>query len=303
MVERTLRYAMVDLTNRTAEVQEVRVDAFGTWAMHGAEMAFWWESDPTAVALTTGVLTGVGAPGTGAMSWSYPAKSGKLQTIYAEGRLGAMMRCAGVDALVFYGNSKNQVCVTISEDGIVMEEKGLSYEELLAHKKHEDAVLVTISRRAVVEDKYFAIGDAAVAKALSGKGVGAIVVETEGFFAVENSAEVAEISVDLYQAAIRSGRLNPLAGRNTPAYYMSLDHTASFDANVSYSNPVADESMEVLAALGMIWSPALADRDAMETAAALVRAVTGNACTAADLEDLRAELAACKTKKVVGGAV
>lgn len=303
MAQRTVRYALVDLTNRTAEIQEIQADHFGTWAMHVDEMAFWWESDPTTVAFTTGVLTGVGAPGTGAMSWSYPVRNGRLQTVPSEGRLGAMMRCAGVDAMVLYGRSEQKLCLTVADDGISMEEKSVSYADLLANKKHEDAVLVTVSRKAVVEDQYFAIGDSTAAKALLNKGVGAIVVETEGAFQVADSTRLTERSVAMYQSAIRSGTLAQRDGRKNPVYYLSLDHSVTFGEEVSFEKEVESEKEKLLAALGIIWSESLAGRDPMEDAAALVSAVLGVPCTAAELEELGAYLAACEKKKVAGGAI
>lgn len=69
MIQREMRYALVDLANQTWDVKDVLADKFGTWGLFLQELRFWWQIDPTMVVLTTGILTGTGAPGTGAMTW------------------------------------------------------------------------------------------------------------------------------------------------------------------------------------------------------------------------------------------
>ena len=80
MVQREVRYALVDLGNQTWDVKGICADNFGTWGTYLQELRFWWEIDPTLVVLTTGVLTGTGAPGTGAMTWCYLGKTGTVCT-------------------------------------------------------------------------------------------------------------------------------------------------------------------------------------------------------------------------------
>lgn len=300
MAQRTVRYALVDLTNRTTDLKEVTVDWFGTWGMHLEEMGFWWTVDPSMVALTTGVLTGSGAPGTGAMTWSY-MKNGKVQNVTAEGRLGAWLRYAGVDTVVFYGKSEEPLCLTVDDGELTLTEPEADYAAFLAVRKNEDAVIAITKGKALVEDKYFAISDAAVGKRLAEKGVTAIVAEATEALAVADSQRLAGLCVELYQTAIHGGTVE--TGRKQPARFLSLDHTVSFDAAAAYESPVETAEEEMYAALGMIWSKALAQRDQKADTAALISTCLGVPCTTEELDALEAHLAELKQKKVEGGAV
>jgi len=300
MLKRVVRYAAVDLTNRTADIKEIQAESFGTWSMHLEEMGFWWEADASTMALTTGVLTGTGAPGTGAFVWSY-LKNGKLQNVAAEGRLGAAMRYAGVDVLVLYGKSETPLCLTIDDGELALTEQAADYASLLANRKNEDAVIATVSRKAVTEDKYFAISDGAVAKRLLDKGVAAIVAEATGALQVADAGRLAALCTELYQAGIASGAAVG-SSRKHPVRFLSLDSAADLEGPVSYENPVEAENA-VYAALGIIWSKALERCDQKRYTAELTSACLGTPCCEADLDVLFAHLAELQQKKVEGGAV
>ena len=296
MVQRVMRYALVDLGNQTWDIKEVTADCFGTWGTYLQELEFWWALDPTLVTLTTGILTGTGAPGTGAMTWNY-RKGGKVCSVTAEGRLGAYLRCAGVDSLVFLGKSEEPCCVTVDGGELKLTHPKTAYPALLANRKEEDAVLVTVSQSAVVEDKYFTLAGRDVAKQLWSKGVAALSVETTGILPVADPKALIAICTELYQAARRAGTALH-SGRKTPARYLSLEHTVDFGAPAAYENPAPDAGDAVYAALGILWSEAFPQRDRRAYTARLITACSGAPCAEEDIDALAEHLAQLQQKKV-----
>lgn len=297
-MERTVRYALIDLQNRTTGLKEVQAGWFGTWGLLLEELGFWWRLDPSAVALTTGPLTGCGAPGTGAMTWSY-LKNGRVQNLTGEGRLGAALRYAGVDALLFYGRSDAPLWLEVEDGKLSLREGKPSYTTLAAGKPSEDTVVVTFRPRGAVEDKYFPLSDGALSRRLLEKGISALTVDTAGGLAVADSQRLAALCVDLYHWAAQNG---PAAGsRQQPAQFLSLDHTVGFESPATYLNPARSPEEQLFAALGILWSPRLEGRSRRADTAALLEACLGIPCTEGDLDALEAHLAQLRQRNLEGG--
>lgn len=301
MVRRELRYALVDLGNQTWDVKGVCADCFGTWGTYLHELRFWWEIDPTLVVLTTGVLTGTGAPGTGAMTWCYLGKNGTVYTAAAEGRLGAYLRYAGVDAIVFLNRSEQPCCVTVDNGAVELTCPQMDELSLLANRKNEDAVIATVAQNVVLEDKYFAIAGKDVASRLRSKGVEGLLVENTGNLSAADPETVVSLCTELWQAAVRTGCALQ-SGRQHPAYFLSPDHTADFESRPVYENLAESGEDAMYAALGILWSRALAQCDRRRYTAKLITACTGAPCAEEDLDALNAYLAQLQRKKVGGEA-
>ena len=299
-MERTIRYGLIDLANRTTQRVTLQAARFGTWGMLGEELAFWWQQDREAVALTTGPLTGCGAPGTGAMAWSY-LKEGRLHTLATEGRLGAWLRYAGLDALVFCGKTDGPLWLEVSAQGQALRSGKPSYAALAAQKPTEEAVVATVRPRGILEDGLFALSDRSLARRLLDKGLTALVVDAgeEGGLAVADSARLARLCVELYSWAAKEG---PLAGdRNAPARYLSLDHMAPLNKRDIYMNPACTPEEQLYAALGILWSPHLEGRDRRADTAALLEACLGGRCDPAELDQLGNYLARLRLTNLEGG--
>lgn len=301
MVQRELRYALVDLDNQTWDVKGVCADNFGTWGTYLHELRFWWEIDPTLVVLTTGVLTGTGAPGTGAMTWCYLGKNGTVCTPAAEGRLGAYLRYAGVDAILFLNRSDQRCCVTVDNGALELTSPQMDELSLLANRKNEDAVIATVAQNAVLEDKYFAIAGKDVASRLRSKGVEGLFVEDTGILPVADPETVASLCTEFWQTVSRSGCPRQ-SGRQHPAYFLSPDHTADFESRPVYENQAKSGEDAMYAALGILWSQALAQFDRRKYTAKLITACTGAPCAEEDLDVLNEYLVQLRQKKVGGEA-
>lgn len=301
MVQREVRYALVDLGNQTWDVKGICADNFGTWGTYLQELRFWWEIDPTLVVLTTGVLTGTGAPGTGAMTWCYLGKTGTVCTAEAEGRLGAYLRYAGVDAVLFLNRSEKPCCVTVDNGALELTHPQMDELSLLANRKNEDAVIATVAQNAVLEDKYFAIAGKDVASRLQSKGVEGLFVEDTGILPVADPAAVVALSTELWQTVSRSGCTRQ-PDRQHPAYFLSPDHTADFESRPVYENQAKSGEDAMYAALGILWSQALAQFDRRKYTAKLITACTGAPCTEEDLDALNEYLVQLRQKKVGGEA-
>lgn len=299
MIQREMRYALVDLANQTWDVKDVLADKFGTWGLFLQELRFWWQIDPTMVVLTTGILTGTGAPGTGAMTWCYLGSDGTVCTAAAEGRLGAYLRYAGVDAIVFLNKSEHPCSVTVDNGTLELKDPQTDKLSLLANRKNEDAVIVTVSPKVVAEDKYFAIAGKDLAICLLDKGVSEILVETTGTLPTADPAAMISTCTELWQAAISAGHTLS-AGRLHPAYFLSLDHVADFQSASVYENPVASDEDAVFSALGIIKSRNLTQCDWKQYTAKLITAFSGETCTAEDIDMLAAYLLQLRQEKVGG---
>ena len=288
MMRRTMRYALIDLANQTTVVKEITADDFGTWGVLFDEMDFWWKADPDVVALTTGVLTGSGAPGTGASSWCF-LQDGAPRCVAWEGRLGAWLRCGGIDSVIFLGKSREPCRVMFSNGKIRLERGSADYPTLLAGREDPNAVIAVVTRKAVTEDKYFVISDRSVADRLFDKGLCAIVAEPTGRLEIADPVRMAELAAEMTRTAIRSGRLLG-SGRTEPARYLSLDHTVRFQKPTSYNSPVASFKDLVYASLGIIWSEALAGMDRKRITAELLTACTGTPCREEEIDALAEQL-------------
>lgn len=299
MIRREMRYALVDLSNKTWDVKDVLADKFGTWGLFLKELRFWWYIDPTMVVLTTGILTGVGAPGTGAMTWCYLGSDETICTTAAEGRLGAYLRYAGVDAIVFLNKSEHPCSVTVDNGTLELKDPQTDKLSLLANRKNEDAVIVTVTPEVVMEDNYFAIAGKGLAMRLLDKGVSEVLVETTGTLSVADPVAMASTCTELWQATTSAGR-TMLAGRLHPAYFLSQNHAADFQRASVYENPVASDEDEVFSALGIIKSGNMTQCDWKQYTAKLITAFSGKTCTEEDIDMLAAYLLQLRQEKVGG---
>lgn len=297
MTRRAMRYAIVDLENQTSEIMEITVEHFGTWGAYLNELVFWWEADPSAVVLHTGVLTGSGAPGTGAMTWSY-LKNGRIRNVFGEGRLGAYLRYAGVDSMIFMGRSPKPCCISVEAGALSVAHSEMGYDALLANRRTEETVFSFVTGEAVVEDQYFAVADRAVASRMSDKGVRSLIVEASGRLPVADPQRMLALCAELYQDSIRNG-IPDTGGRKKPAHFLSLSHVSGFDCPPVYEDPVATREAAVYAALGIIWNSAQKDWKAYT--AALISACLGISCAGRDLDALAAHLTRLRRKTVKGG--
>lgn len=195
---RKMNCVVADLTERTAAVETVEAGVFVSPA--GLAERFSARLPEPIVCLCTGVLTGTGAPGSGVMSWGGRA----VPAVYAEGRLGAYLRYAGIDALVLAGKSETPLALQIEDGAASLEEAarldrpGLEEQFLLSA---EDTVIAVPEAEGVVENGGFSIGDSRVAGQLREMGLAAIAVTGTGAVAIADSRKFLETVLELYRKA------------------------------------------------------------------------------------------------------
>lgn len=299
-MQRIVRYALIDLLNRTAAVKEVSAGQFGCWSLHFEEMRFLWELDPEAVAFSTGPLTGTGVPGSGAMVWSC-LRRGAVHHAAAEGRFGAALRCAGIDMLFITGSSPQPLRLRICQGEITFENPVGNASSLLAVRRFEDAALLTVSRESVTEDRCFVIAGEHIAQRLLNKGICAVIAEGDGAIPLADSRRFTPLCVELWQEAIRSRNL-PQSGRSRPVQFLSAGCLVSLE--VPASSPFDGGGDPVFAALGVAWNKTgFSASKPKQRLAQLLTACLGEPCTPEELTALSKHLKALERRNLTRGTV
>lgn len=248
MRERNMRCAVVNLTHRSVTVQEIKAKAYGTYAtfVNGADA--WLKEDANVVILSTGVLTGTGAPGTGMMSWS-SMEGENVRTIFAEGRLGPYLKYAGIDALVLTGRSETPVVVRVDAGNVVILDAILDRHELKDVYLTDDTVLAVPEVEGVLEEDGYYIADNRISKNLKERGVAAIVVIGIGSLTVSDSALLKDTIIQMYQDL--SLPLSVVQKRTDVPAVRFLAVAEGTGDKIAYNELLLEKEMLVYASLGI----------------------------------------------------
>lgn len=244
------------------------------------------------LALSTGLLTGTGAPGSGGMTWCL-RRGGVFQCVPAEGRLGAALRYGGIDHLVFQGASGGpyMLNITVCNGEITLRRTSnrpfMAFKDAWRARPEEDSVIAVVGRNCVAEDNFFAVGSQTVAAALRERGVGSLTVSSSGGLSMADDREFLRKSVELWA---RRRDVSPAADMEHPAACLSpLPGVRKSDSELLRALEEEDLEGRLLAALGLFrWSEGCAGT--LEDAAELAGAYLGRTVGAGDLRNAAAEL-------------
>jgi len=169
----------IDLAKREAE-KKVHEDLFprlGGWGV--AQKIFKDNSERDPLIFSIGPLTGAFpfCSPTGVFS---STESGRLRENYVGGRLGLVLRLAGVDAVVFLGSSETPLIVEVSDRVVLADYLEGSEGPLGAFGLVGRRSRVHFSRQEMVVDDFFRVKDMSLARKARGKNLFGVVVSGLG---------------------------------------------------------------------------------------------------------------------------
>ncbi len=271
-----IKCGIIHLDKRQLEMVELHRDQLsdkvGSYGIYPEEFSKVWEEDPDAVALATGILTGCGVPGSGCMAWC--RKDGSKWILEkTEGQLGATLKMAGLDHLIFTGKSCSDVNILISNDSVEFQD-GIDAEDiwnrLLDMRPDRESVVAYMDHDGVREDTCFTIGSPKLSENIRKKGVQSVILTGHGAIEAACPDKLIDLIIKMSQGYAQ-GNFDPIvSGRKNPARYLSLNHFASNQEAVS-EFPAS--------CIGLGWETGYLGQDVEQLAAKVWAAVTGDSIT------------------------
>ena len=183
------------------------------WEIHLETLKDAWDHNPDMVSLSTGALTGTGAPGSGGFNWCC-WKNNKFQVIPAEGRLGAACRYERIDHLLIKGVAECPLDIVLRDGGFTFlptTDKHPGAAKLYRNIRRQldgDFVIMTVGAKEALEDGTFRIGDESLARKLRHKNLRSIAVMATGSIPINSPESFLAVCQEIYQAR-REKRDNP----------------------------------------------------------------------------------------------
>lgn len=272
MEKRRIRCGIVDLSDRTAAVQELEAEVLTRAETLQKAVLPLLGDHPSAVLLYTGVLTGCGAPGTGAMIW-YTMEGDRITPCFSEGRLGATLRCAGLDALVITGAGSEPAVIAVRDQAVTVEPLGAGRADLEAAYGDEHGTIATVREDGLWEDGYCRIADQRTAGALLDRNVAAVSAVGYGYVALADGEALGRCSAELWQACRRSADQGRRAVSRVR--YLSAGDVLAEAETAVYGELLGDSERSQAFLAGIFWPEALPEEELGTKIPALISAVTG----------------------------
>ena len=247
------RCALIDLSALSVEIRTLI--GIG-WDIHLKMLKDTWNQNPDMISLSTGALTGTGAPGSGGFNWCC-WKRNMFQVVPVEGRFGAACRYGRIDHLLIKGVADHPLDI-IMRDGEFTFLPAMARQsgavKLYRHIRRQldgDAAVMTVGMKEILEDGAFRIGDSSLARKLLSKNLRSIAVMATGGIPIHDPESFLAVCQEIYQAR-KEKRINP--AQKTIARYLSLKDAA--DDGRAFP-PLAMDSDKVQSAvesmLGLYW--------------------------------------------------
>ena len=278
------RCAIVDLSALSVEI---RILSGIGWEIHLKNLKDEWRQNPDMVALSTGALSGTGAPGSGGFCWCCCFRN-KFHVVPAEGRFGAACRYGGVDHLIFKGAAEHPCDLNIRNgeftfSTIAAKQSGaVQLCRYIRRRLDGDACIMTAGAREILEDGIFRIGDSSIARKLRNRNLRSIAVTATGSIPINSPESFLAVCHEIYRAQ-REKRSN--GTQKAFSRYLSIsgaaDYGRAFPSLVMEGGGVrpAVESM-----LGLYWGNDFPLDNPLQYAARLFDAYTGKPFSARSLE-------------------
>ena len=288
--------AIIDLANGQSSIVDLgewdlSSGNFG-WGVHSFNRAN-RQRDISFVALSTGILTGTGVPGSGGIAWcNYQNNSSMFYP--AEGRLGAALRYAGIDHLAITGKcpAGQKADITIRDGKISItyvrasrtESAAKAYTQVWKRRPTEDSVIAIPAPSGILEDNWFFISDKMTSSLLRNMGLRSLTVSYSGGLKMAAPEAFCALTAQLWQ--IR--RALPIASdAEHPVRYLSVmpgcgaADTSAWPARARLKSGVLEKQM--LTALGLYWGQHAETLGGLDMAAKLLSACSGDTVTVDDL--------------------
>lgn len=250
-----------------------------------------WQDWPEMTALSAGMLTGTGAPGSGGMLWSYRS-GGQVRHCAGQGRLAAALRWCGLDHLVILGVSgaSHSVDVVVTDNHIALRQQvrqrsafaSRVYAAVRQMSPGETGVIAVLDSKGILEDQIIPIGSRAAAQALRRIGVRSVTVCGTGGIDIAHPEEYLSLCGALWRAEREKNADHGEAAR--PAAYLSAEPCPPREKfSAGADAPLTDAGRALSAAMG-IYPARTGPAMEPETMRALAAAYLGEEVTASQLE-------------------
>ena len=278
------RCALVDLSALSVEI--FTLSGIG-WEIHPKNLKDKWNQDPGMISLSTGALSGTGAPGSGAFCWCFCLRN-KFQIIPVEGRFGAVCRYGGIDNMLIKGEAKQPISMIV-RDGefafLPIESRQPGASRLYRNIRRQfdgNVAIMTVGAREILEDGTFRIGDSLLARKLRRKNLLSIAVMATGSIPIHSPESFLAVCQEIYQA--RRGKRRDEAQISLSRYLSIKDAT---DDGRAFP-PLAMESdgvqSTVESMLGLYWGNGFPLDNPLLHASRLLNAYSDKPMTISSLE-------------------
>ncbi|NLB18963.1 MAG: hypothetical protein GX825_09610 [Syntrophomonadaceae bacterium] len=310
-----IRCVLVDLEKHKANISEFSLqdipDLVGGWSVQYVLWKKQWEKSLKKkdkypmLGLSTGPVTGTGAPASGGFNWCMLGENG-LMLQQAEGRLGAELRYAGFDHVLFCGRSAEPVHIRFTDERVEILsaeeyiEKPVEavYELLISQSLESGRVVVQVEPEVILEDKYFTIGTADTASVLAGLNVKAITAFGQGRINIAEPEGFLNLCIGLYQD-YRNNKGDEKNQAGPFGYYLSpwrsvqlndddrTDLAGAKTLNLIDTDHGKQQVEDIIfALLGLCWNEKFPPSSRLEHAARLVGSIQGNSWSATQLNEM-----------------
>lgn len=288
--------AIIDLANGQSSIVdlgewELSSGNFG-WGVHSFNRAN-RQRDISFVALSTGILTGTGVPGSGGIAWcNYQNNASMFYP--AEGRLGAALRYAGIDHVAITGKcpSGQKADITIRDGKISVsyvranrtESAAKAYAQVWKRRPTEDSVIAIPAPSGILEDNWFFISDKMTSSLLRNMGLRSLTVSYSGGLKMADPEKFCALAAHLWQIRrelpIVSDAEHPVRYLSVMPGYGAADSSA-WSARARLKSGVLEK--QTLTALGLYWGQYAETLGGLDMAAQLLSACSGDTVTVDDL--------------------
>ncbi|HZK44334.1 MAG TPA: aldehyde ferredoxin oxidoreductase N-terminal domain-containing protein [Syntrophomonadaceae bacterium] len=168
------------------------------------------------ISISTGPLTGTGAPGSATYFINFVSPvNGKIISRICEGPIGPYLRYAGIDHLVLYGKAKKPVTLSINNEGIniisakeIQDLDAVETIETLHRQLGEDNIIASsgaIKKAArsrfasVVYDYHYEVEAIGLGRVFFDLGIKALAINGQGGVALAQPEEFLQELIDIYK--------------------------------------------------------------------------------------------------------
>ena len=292
-----MRCALIDLSALSVEI--LTLSAIG-WDIHLKMLKDEWNQNPDMISLSTGALTGTGAPGGGAFCWCC-WKRNMFQVIPTEGRFGAVCRYGRIDHLLIKGMAERPLDIIVRDGEFTFLPATASQSgavELYRHIRRQldgDAVVMTVGAKEILEDGTFRIGDSSLARKLRSKNLRSIAAIASGGIPIHDPETFLAVCQEIYQAR-REKRSNP--AQKAIARYLSLSDAADDGrafSSLAMNNGEVQPAIESM--LGLRWGNAFPLDNPLLYATRLMNAYTDEPFTTRSIK--KSALESINTARII----
>lgn len=272
MAERKIRCGIINLTERTVTVKELETDEIHPEAALKKELHSLFPDEKDTVILHTGILTGTGAPGTGMMIW-YVLKENGTDVYFSEGKMGAFLRYAGFDTLVFTGKSAAKTVAAVRDGKIMVNQYPGNMESLKSEYGDEFGTIAAVDEKGMLEDEYYFIGGSDIADQLRKRNLAAVSIQGTGCIIPEKGDAFVKAAAKLWEECKK-----PVHSRVETIHrvrYLSAGNMPTEQGMEKYREILQNKEQAMAAFLGIYIPQAVPEEKMKDQITKLLEGMTG----------------------------